>query len=76
MRMVKRGTHATPTRLHICEMPPAAACLHTVTTCNGMRVRAEGPQGIDIATDIYEHLTAPMRAFSQTLNIHAHVQHF
>ena len=44
--------------------------------CMGMRVRAEGPQGIDIATDIYEHVTAPMRAFSQTLNIHAHVQHF
>ena len=36
--------------------------------CMGMRVRAEGPQGIDIATDSYEHVTAPMRAFSQTLH--------
>ena len=36
--------------------------------CMRMRVRAEGPQGIDIATDIYEHVTAPMRAFSQTPN--------
>ena len=44
MRMVKRGTHATPARPQTLEMPPATACLHTVTTRNATRTACIGEQ--------------------------------